>query len=265
MKAINSMLNTFGGVVVDTPDLPVDPVAFKKRLQFSLESWKNNGHKLVWLEIPIDRSDLIPQAVSEGFFFHHAESRRVMLVCRLQPGAFVPHYATHYVGAGGVVLKSNKELLVVSERHRRHSRHQPCVTPSASAPPPSYKLPGGALRPGEHIADAVIREVREETGISTEFESLICFRHWHGYRFGKSDIYFVCRLLPLDTSIRMQEEEIAECMWMPVQDYLESENVHAFNKKIVAAALDCQGIGPHLIEGYGTPETHEFFFPLDSF
>ncbi len=264
MKMINSTLNTFGGVVVDTLDLPVDPVVFRKRLRLSLDIWKDDGHKLVWLEIPIDMSDLIPQAVAEGFFFHHAESSQIMLVYRLQSGAFIPHYATHYVGAGGVVLNSNAELLVVSERHRRQSRHQPCGKRPAGRPPPAYKLPGGALRPGEHIADAVIREVKEETGINTEFVSLICFRHWHGYRFGKSDIYFVCRLSPLNTSIRMQEEEIAECMWMPVRDYLESEFVHAFNKKIVSAALDCRGIGPHLIEGYGTPETHEFFFPLDS-
>ncbi len=263
MKILKSTLNPFGGVVVDTHDLSGSPLEFQKRLQLSLEGWKDEGYKLVWLEVPISKSDFIPKCVEQGFFFHHAENNHVMLVYKLESGAFIPHYSTHYIGAGGVVLNDNQELLVVVERHRRHSHHHGSNggTRPAGAPAPSYKLPGGVLRPGEHIADAVIREVREETGISTKFMSLVCFRHWHGYRFGKSDIYFVCRLSPLDTTIRMQEEEIADCQWMPVGDYLESEFVHAFNRKIVAAALDSAGIGPESIDGYGTPATHEFFFP----
>jgi len=266
MEILKSTFNPFGGVVVDTHDLPGSPLEFQKRLQHSLERWKDEGYKLVWLEVSIAKSNLIPKCVEQGFFFHHAENNYAMLVCRLKIGAFIPHYSTHYIGAGGVVLNDNQELLVVVERHRHHphrSANNVGQRP-AGASAPSYKLPGGALRPGENIADAVIREVKEETGINTTFTSLVCFRHWHGYRFGKSDIYFVCRLAPLDTTIRMQEEEIADCQWMAVRDYLESEFVHAFNRKIVAAALDSAGIGPEAIDGYGTPETHEFFFPSNT-
>ena len=36
------------------------------------------------------------------------------------------------------------------------------------------------------------------------------FRHWHGYRYGKSDIYFVCRLAPLSEELTMQTEELEE-------------------------------------------------------
>ena len=35
-------------------------------------------------------------------------------------------------------------------------------------------------------------------------------RHWHGYRYGKSDIYFVCRLSALSEEVTMQAEEIEE-------------------------------------------------------
>jgi 8-oxo-dGTP pyrophosphatase MutT (NUDIX family) len=104
-----------------------------------------------------------------------------------------------------VVLTEDRRLLVIQERH--HTRRH-------------YKLPGGALHPGEHIVDAVIREVAEETGIRTEFDSLVCFRHWHGYRYGKSDIYFVTRLVPLSFEIQMDTSEVSECLWMPVDDYL---------------------------------------------
>ena len=81
--------------------------------------------------------------------------------------------------------------------------------------------------------DAAIREVLEETGIHTQFEALACFRHWHGYRYGKSDIYFVARLSPLSREITMQEEEIEECLWMPVEEYLGSEATSPFNRRIV--------------------------------
>ena len=153
-----------------------------------------------------------------------------MLTLRLEEGAFIPAYASHYIGAGGVVLNDKKELLVVSEKYHRMGNQ-----------PPRYKLPGGALHEGEHLAQAVVREVREETGVEAEFDALVCFRHWHGYRYGKSDIYFVCRLHPLSAEIAIQEEEIAACRWMPLADYLNDVNVSPFNKHIVRTAIASPG------------------------
>jgi ADP-ribose pyrophosphatase YjhB (NUDIX family) len=206
---------------------------------------------VVWLEVPIDRASLIPIAVDAGFTFHHSGNDYLMLTHKLQPYAFIPSYASHYIGAGGVVINDSQELLVVWEKsHRRNGRRY-------------YKLPGGALHQGEHLVDGVIREVHEETGIMTQFESLVCFRHWHGYRYGKSDIYFVCRLSPLNHQITIQTEEIQESLWMPVEDYLNHEDVGIFNKRIVQAALDDQGkLVPVWIEGYQTdPGRREIFMP----
>ena len=147
------------------------------------------------------------------------------MTLQLVPGSYIPPYATHYIGAGAVVINEREEILVVVERYR--------MGPSRG---PGYKLPGGALHPGEHLADGAVREVLEETGVHARFESLACFRHWHGYRYDKSDIYFVCRLSALSTEITMQEEEIAECRWMPVDYFLSEESgIHQFNKSIVRA------------------------------
>ena len=114
---------------------------------------------------------------------------------------------------------------------------------------------------GEHIKDAAVREILEETGIQTEFDSLICFRHWHQYRYEKSDIYFVAKLRPLSSNISMQEEEISECLWMPVEKYLQNETIHSFNKSIVRAAVNNEGIRPFSMEGYEPKERYEFFMP----
>lgn len=251
MVPIPAEHNAFGGVIPAAGDLCADPVVFRQQLTESLERWRADGFRVVWLEIPIGKSALIPVAVAAGFFFHHSSRDYLMLALQLEPEAFVPAPASHYIGAGGVTLNGRGEVLVVSERHHRRDGQ-----------PPRYKLPGGSLHEGEHLAEAVVREVYEETGIHTEFEALVCFRHWHGYRYGKSDMYFICRLRPLSEEITIQEEEIADCLWMPVAEYLSHEQVSSFNKEIVRVAVESSGLGRVEIEGYGGPEQYEFFMPI---
>ena len=181
MCALTYELNPFGGAVIDPSSLPSDPDSFSTMLESSIDDLNAQGIKLIWLNLPLHLAVLVPVATARGFVYHHAEPESLHLTLTLVSGSFIPPYTTHYIGAGGVVLDEDNRLLVVSERyHLRSKRH--------------YKLPGGALNHGEHIADAVVREVLEETGIRTEFLYTACFRHWHGYRYDKSDIYFVCRL-----------------------------------------------------------------------
>ena len=101
----------------------------------------------------------------------------------------------------------------------------------------------------------------EETGVKAVFESIACFRQWHGYRYGKSDIYFVGKLRPLSREISMQADEIQECLWMPVDEFIASESIANFNKQIVRAALESDGIVQSFIEGFGGPDTREYFMP----
>ncbi|HEX8969810.1 MAG TPA: NUDIX domain-containing protein [Chloroflexota bacterium] len=250
METLAYTPDQFGGIIVDAARLPSSVDEFSARLHYSLDTWRSAGYRLVWLKLPIQQAPFVPIATEAGFGFHHTNEADLMLVSRLIEHAFVPTHATHYIGVGGVVVNDRQELLVVCERHRRTSQ-------------PYYKLPGGALQPGEHLVDAVVREVHEETGVEARFEALVCFRHWHGYRYGKSDIYFVCRLAPLSQDVTMQTEEIEECFWMPVGEYFDSDHVSAFNKRIVQAALSSPGVVPEWIDGYADPARYEFFMPTD--
>ena len=227
--------------------LPSDTAEFAARLEYSLGVWKAEGVKVVWLAVTRSQAQLIPVCVAAGFVFHHAVEDSLQMTRVLVPGSSVPPYATHYVGAGGVVLDGDK-LLVVSERYKQF-------------PGRRLKLPGGALQAGEHIAAAVVREVKEETGIDAKFDYLVSLRHWHGYRYGKSDIYFVCRLTPLSTEIIMDTRELVECLWLPLDEYLADTDVHPFNKLVVrAASASRSGLAEQFIPEYKT-ETYELLVP----
>ena len=248
-QLLEARANPFGGMVIAPGELPADAAEFALRLDASLEQWTAGGIKTAWLEVPIGKSALIPEAVNRGFTFHHSGDDYLMLTAILQEGAWVPNFATHYIGIGGVVLTPERELLVVREIYGVAGRQ------------PTLKLPGGALHLGEHLAEAVEREVLEETGVQAEFQSIACFRHWHGYRYGKSDIYFVGRLRPLSREITMQADEIQECLWLPVDDFLSREDISNFNKQIVRAALESEGVVQSFIPGFGGPDTREYFMP----
>ena len=189
--------------------------------------------------------------MAAGFRFHHSQDY-LMLTLPLQEGAFVPPYAGHYIGAGGAVLNERRELLVVLEQYHVKTR------------PQAYKLPGGLLEPGEAVTEGVIREVLEETGVRTRFESLACFGHMHSYHFGKSTLYFVCRLEPLTEEIIIDESEIAEALWMPVEKFLESEHINEFERHIVRAVLRGGGMTATSLEGNkNIPAFPELFTPFE--
>ena len=248
-QLLEARANQFGGMVIAPAELPSDAAEFAQRLKGSLKEWKDDGKRAVWLEVPISKSALIPEAVNQGFIFHHSSEDYLMLTAILEDGAWLPNFATHYIGIGGVVLTPERELLVVREIYGVAGR------------PPTLKLPGGALHPDENLAEAVEREVLEETGVQAEFEAIACFRHWHGYRYGKSDIYFVSRLRPLSREITMQADEIQECLWLPVDDFLSRDDISNFNKQIVRAALESEGVVQSFIPGFGGPDTREYFMP----
>ena len=225
----------WGGVWLLPDALPAAP-EFGEALKASLNLWKERGLRVAWLKVPLEQSPIIPIAVTTGFRFHHSSEDYLMLTLRLQEGAFILPFASHYVGAGGAVLNERGELLVVLELYHAKTR------------PKAYKLPGGLLEPGEAITKGVMREVFEETGVRTHFKSLVCFGHMQGYHFGKSTLYFVCRLEPLTQEITVDASEIAEALWMPAEEFLESKHINEFEKRIVRAALGREGMAASSLE-----------------
>src|SRR6478609_453690 len=114
MPTLAYTVNQFQGAQIDREKLSNNPEEFRIQVQEALKEWRAGALKLIWLEIPIEKAQLIPVATELGFTFHHTNEDNLTLTYRVQSDAFIPSDATHCIGAGGVVLNKRRELLVVT-------------------------------------------------------------------------------------------------------------------------------------------------------
>ncbi|VVA31056.1 PREDICTED: nudix [Prunus dulcis] len=82
-----------------------------------------------------------------------------------------------------------------------------------------WKFPTGVVDEGEDICAAAVREVKEETGIDSEFVEILAFRQSHKSFFEKSDLFFVCMMQPLSFDIQKHDQEIEAAQWMAFEEY----------------------------------------------
>ncbi|MEP1869542.1 MAG: NUDIX domain-containing protein [Paraglaciecola sp.] len=218
--------NQFNGVIINSDRIPENSEIFSNQLSALLRYTKQQNKAVVWLTLPINLSHLISISTDQGFTFHNCLPEEVTLVFKTNPQDFVPFIPTHSLGAGGLVQNKYGEILVIKEHGARN-----------------YKLPGGHIELGEKIEDAVIREVLEETGINTTFDTILGMASTHPYRFGKSNIYIICKLSPLSEDINILDtQEIDDARWITPKDYLADDNNNVFNKYLVKSLLNGKGL-----------------------
>uniref|UniRef100_A0A8C9LZ63 Nucleoside diphosphate-linked moiety X motif 6 n=1 Tax=Piliocolobus tephrosceles TaxID=591936 RepID=A0A8C9LZ63_9PRIM len=195
-------------------------------LDSAVQQWRSEGRTAVWLHIPILQSRFIAPAASLGFCFHHAESDSSVLTLWLGEGpSRLPGYASHQVGVAGAVFdESTRKILVVQDRNKLKNM---------------WKFPGGLSEPGEDIGDTAVREVFEETGIKSEFRSLLSIRQQHTNpgAFGKSDMYIICRLKPYSFTINFCQHECLRCEWMDLNDLAKTENTTPITSRVARLLL----------------------------
>ncbi|EFB27901.1 hypothetical protein PANDA_009105, partial [Ailuropoda melanoleuca] len=229
-EELRGELDRFGGVSVRLAQRGaldhLDAASFQRGLQGKLQQWRSEGRIAVWLHIPILQSRFIAPAASLGFCFHHAESDSSTLTLWLGEGpSRLPGYATHQVGVAGAVFDENtRKVLVVQDRNKLKNM---------------WKFPGGLSEPGEDIGDTAVREVLEETGIKSEFRSLLSIRQQHTNpgAFGKSDMYIICRLKPHSFAINFCQHECLRCEWMDLNDLVKTENTTPITSRVARLLL----------------------------
>lgn len=227
-RLLDAYDDEYNGVIVNPEGLPSNPAAFASILRSSLSYWKQKGKKGVWLRLPITKSELVPVAVQEGFEYHHAERCYVMMTYWIPEGpCLLPSNATHQVGVGGFVINEKDEVLVVQEKY--------CSSSQAGL----WKIPTGFILESEEIFSGAVREVKEETGVDTEFVEVMAFRHAHNVAFEKSDLFFICMLRPLSTKIAVDDHEIQAAKWMPLVEFVKQPQIQEDNmfKKIIEICI----------------------------
>ncbi|WP_404450162.1 NUDIX hydrolase [Sutcliffiella horikoshii] len=93
-----------------------------------------------------------------------------------------------------------------------------------------YTLPGGAVEPGETLEEAAIREVKEETGLNVEIDSVFSVSEAFFEDRGHHAIFFTFRGRITGGEINISlPEEIEEITWMDMQK--AEEFIHITDSK----------------------------------
>lgn len=204
----------YGGVVVGS-SLPCSQRDFDLSLAASILSWSTMKKRSIWLSLTTAQvnAGYAQVALKHGFEMHSVVSSScLMLTMWLAEGeCSLPKGATHTLGVGCVCLDNkNNKILVVREKYG----------PLQSL----WKIPTGAVEPGEDIAGACVRELKEETGIEAAFRGVIMLRHMHNYLHDKGDIFCICLMnfdaTMSDQALLAQESEIDDVQWMDLTIYL---------------------------------------------
>lgn len=244
----------FNGLTIDTDEQNFSTEEnFEPKLADAIPQWKGEGIRGLWVKIHLAHSFVVPVCSKLGFDYNHAQSGYVMMTKWLpdEEENKLPEYANQFLGVAGFVLNEKKELLVIRER----------FSVIQSKP---WKLPGGLADKGEDLAVTARREVVEETGIEAEFVSVLGFRHQHNFRFGCSDWYFICLMKALTTEIKHCPQEIAECKWISIEQYLSDPHLTEANKFFVQCYLNQQKnggltISPTLIDSWNKKTQHNIY------
>ena len=107
---------------------------------------------------------------------------------------------------------------------------------------PGLTFPGGHVEPGESFVDSVIREVREETGLTVEHPRLCGVKHFHTLDHTRY-IVFLFKTNRFSGELKSSEE--GEVQWIPLKDWQNYNWIPDFE---------------HLLEIYNNDEISELFY-----
>jgi 8-oxo-dGTP diphosphatase len=107
------------------------------------------------------------------------------------------------LGVGGIVFTHQKKVLMIQ-------RNQP---PAKGF----WSIPGGKLEPGESLAEACQREIKEETGLETEVKNIVAVaeRRIEGFHYVIID--FLAILKAEANIFPIAQSDVAKARWISLE------------------------------------------------
>ncbi len=104
------------------------------------------------------------------------------------------------IGVGGIVFNNRRQVLLIQ-------RNQP---PASGL----WSIPGGKLEPGESLAAACQREVKEETGLEVQATTIVAVveRRIEGFHYVIIDYLALLKNQEIQASIA--ESDVADAKWV---------------------------------------------------
>ena len=128
-------------------------------------------------------------------------------------------YNTGYnVGVGGAVVDGDRVLLV--RRATDHGRG-------------AWQIPGGFCEPDETLPEAAVREVKEESGLTTEVQGLLAVRSRHSEDHSTYVVFLLRRVAGEPTP----GEEVDAARFFTMEEIDALDKVPEINRAIAARAL----------------------------
>jgi 8-oxo-dGTP diphosphatase len=131
-----------------------------------------------------------------------------------------PAYPALGVAAKGIVLRDDGALLLIKRA-------------PGSTDPECWDLPGGKMGYGEWLADALVREIREETGLTVAPTQAL-----HGSHFTKEPFWVTCITFLCPASegeVRLSDEHV-EHAWVTLNDLPDGPYARAIREQLDAYA-----------------------------
>jgi 8-oxo-dGTP diphosphatase len=100
--------------------------------------------------------------------------------------------------------------------------------------PSEWDMPGGGVEKEETLEEALIREVKEETGIDISPFEPLAIKSWEGGS-GTTGTDFLC-IIDKKPKIKLSEEHV-RAMWLDEKGVFESEELPAWIKENVKISL----------------------------
>ena len=134
------------------------------------------------------------------------------------PVSFEQYNQGYNVGVGGAVVRGRSVLFV--RRASRYGRG-------------NWQIPGGFVERDETLDMAVVREVREETGVEASVQGVLAVRS----RRDSTNSTYVVFLMRPEAGEPMPGDEVDRAEYLTLSELDELEQVPEINRAIAARAL----------------------------